>query len=648
MSRAAAPAVPTLLSTGALRNRDQLLVADFENQTADSLLGPAVTEAFRIDFAGSTVVGVMSGAKLMDALGRMRRPRTTRLDAELAREVAQREGIKAVVTGQVGHAGGQYLLSAQLIATSTGDVLAALRETAPDSSRIVAAIDRLSGNLRARIGESLRSVRAEPPLDQVTTGSLQALWKYSEGLRAGDGDGDFARGVALLEEAVALDTAFATAYRTLGGLYSNLGERKREVAALTKAYEHRGRLSELERAHTVAHYHLAVTGELHRAAAAYRAALERHPDDSVAINNLGAMSLDMHQPAVAESIFRGIDTVHACASSCLPGGHLNLTTALVALGRRPEAERVYARGLSQIPGSRIMQWFGIHFASSAGEYDSAAARALAMKQLYTSDPLDRARASRELAAIALTRGQLAEAEREIAEAQRASLEAGRPEDYLRDVAALGYIESWFRGRPAHARKLVDAAVARYPLSSIDPLERPYLPLAGVYAAADQPERARALLRAYEREVEPALRRVNEATRQWTWGHVALAEGRFADAIAAFRAYLSAPANCLTCGQAALALAYDRAGQTDSAIVAYQRYVGSPSVDRLGAPTYLDDATQLAPALRRLGELHQARGDRPRAADYYARFIALWQHADPELGPAVAAAREELAHLDRDD
>jgi serine/threonine-protein kinase len=41
-------------------------------------------------------------------------------------------------------------------------------------------------------------------------------------------------------------------------------------------------------------------------------------------------------------------------------------------------------------------------------------------------------------------------------------------------------------------------------------------------------------------------------------------------------------------------------------------------------------------------------DQDKAARYYSRFVALWQHGDPELRPAVAAVREELAHLDRGD
>jgi hypothetical protein len=49
-------------------------------------------------------------------------------------------------------------------------------------------------------------------------------------------------------------------------------------------------------------------------------------------------------------------------------------------------------------------------------------------------------------------------------------------------------------------------------------------------------------------------------------------------------------------------------------------------------------------VRRLGQLYEARGDRVRAADQYARFVALWNEADPEFQPLVSAARARLAQL----
>jgi hypothetical protein len=55
-----------------------------------------------------------------------------------------------------------------------------------------------------------------------------------------------------------------------------------------------------------------------------------------------------------------------------------------------------------------------------------------------------------------------------------------------------------------------------------------------------------------------------------------------------------------------------------------------------------DATWLAATYMRLGELWEGRGDRARAAKYYAAFVELWQSADPELQPRVAFARRKLA------
>ena len=50
-----------------------MILADFENRTADSSLGIAVTEAFRIDLAQSSAVALVPPARIGSALDRMRR-----------------------------------------------------------------------------------------------------------------------------------------------------------------------------------------------------------------------------------------------------------------------------------------------------------------------------------------------------------------------------------------------------------------------------------------------------------------------------------------------------------------------------------------------------------------------------------------------
>src|SRR5207302_1720305 len=83
-----------------------------------------------------------------------------------------------------------------------GAVLVAVRENARDDGAIIEAIDRLSKKLRERIGESLKTIRGSEPLERVTTASLDALRRYSQGVKAFDG-GENDRAAALLEEAVA-------------------------------------------------------------------------------------------------------------------------------------------------------------------------------------------------------------------------------------------------------------------------------------------------------------------------------------------------------------------------------------------------------------------------------------------------------------
>ena len=105
------------------------------------------------------------------------------MDFALAREIATREGIKAVIDGSLLGVGGRYVIAMRLVSAQTGDELATFRETADDQSEILPTVDRLAKEVRAKIGESLKNVQSAPPLEQVTTPSLEALKKYVQGNR---------------------------------------------------------------------------------------------------------------------------------------------------------------------------------------------------------------------------------------------------------------------------------------------------------------------------------------------------------------------------------------------------------------------------------------------------------------------------------
>ena len=170
-------------------------------------------------------------------------------------------------------------------------------------------------------------------------------------------------------------------------------------------------------------------------------------------------------------------------------------------------------------------------------------------------------------------------------------------------------------------------------------ERSYIGGAYAFAELGRPARARELLAQFRRAQDTATLRQFEANRAPAFeAWIGMAEGHFAEAITAFRQQRDR-FHCATCWLWEMGLAYDRAGQKDSALATYQQFLAEPALGRLG-----DDANNRAIVLRRLGELYEERGDRAKALEYYGKFVDLWRNADPELQPQVTDVKQRMARL----
>jgi serine/threonine-protein kinase len=630
----------SLLAAGVFHKRERLLLAEFGTRQVDSTLGGVLTEALRIDLTQSPAVTLVSPVQVAEVLGRMQRSATSRLDPALAREVALREGIKAVITGEVARAGSQYLLSAQVISAKDGDVLTADRTTATDSTTLIAAVDRLSKNLRTKIGESLRSINREPPLERVTTASLSALRQYSAAVRAGDHEGDWDKALTLLGRAIALDSGFAMAYRTLGMYAANLGKPDRVAEGYDAAMQRLDRLTERERNFTLGDHHLIVEPDLHKAAAAYEAILEDHPDEREALNNLGNVYAGLGQFTRAESVYRRAIAV----DSSYVSAYNNLILVQIALKAWQRAQATFESATRQLPELAWVIEMGIKLAEQSGDYRLARARAQELLQRFGGDPYWRAEANWHLGSLEALAGRLRNAERYLRTAMTARLEAlsaashipgaGTPR-YFDDVILLASLAA-LGGDPDRGRLELERGLDRYPLDSVGPMARPYLRLASALADAGRVDRARALVAEYERVFDRRWYHGDRSELDLSLGHIALAERRWLEAIARFQAATREVRSLPSFGLMELARAYDLAGQPDSAMALYQRYLDTPDVLRSGSGT---DAVELARTYRRLGQLFEGRGDKVKAGMYYTRFAELWKDCDPELRWQVTEAVE---------
>jgi serine/threonine-protein kinase len=638
----------TMLARGTLSPSDSLLVADFAIRGgADESLGSVLAEAVRTDLSQSSVVSIVPASAIRAVLERMRRPVATPLVSAVAREVAQREGIKAVVEGDLTRLGAGFVVTVRLV-SAEGDELASFHEAANEQN-LITTIGRLTRRLRGKVGESLKTVRASPPLEQVSTSSLAALRKYAEGSRALRYENDHMRAAALFKEALTIDSAFAMAWTLLAATYRNSGMPP-EFAndADERAYRHRDRLPDRERYQAVGSYFRWGPGrDRARAAEAFEAGLRL--DTNRFANGLGLLYQSRREYARAESLFRW----KVVRGTSLQVAYENLSNALYFQGKREEAESVAVETARRFPEPE--RWLrAALYLYNRGQLDSA--QQALERQRAEGDATQRRFSFLVLSTLHLTRGRLAEAERARHEAAEANLVRGVSRDSMGEELWAALIDIWHRDRPERGVRRLEAALTRHPLTTL-PLTTSsswrdettyYIGVARLFARARRPDRARAVLAQFTADNrDPVLKRASAPEFHSALAEIALAEGRPLVAVEEFKRADRLPDGPVhlvaIIHDADLGRAFDQAGMTDSAIAAFERYLETPQLSRIEL-----DALDAPRILRRLGELYEAKGDRAKAIEYYERFVALWRSADPELQPRVAQTRRRIAALQAGD
>jgi len=626
----------SLFGAGRLNAADPLLVANFTVSHADSSVGSVVAEAVRTSLGESKSIRVVNPTAVAATLRLMERPVTTPLDMTLAREVALRQGLKAIVTGDVTGLGNGYVVALRLVSADSGSVLAAYQTTVDGPSELVNGVDEVTRKLRGKIGESLAAVRDNPPLAQVSTASLEALRDFTIGERANDLEGNDGKAIEYLRRAVAIDTGFAMAWRKLAVVEGNASLGQAVVdSAIGRAYAHADRLTTHDSLLTAAYYFERGPGhDRQRAQRAYEA-LMRNGDTAYA-NNLALNFGQRRQYAAAESLFR----MNIRATPSMGLAYSNLARARVSEGHYAEAMAA-ARD-----GAVVMQGLPLTIAAdvrlSKRQLDSVQPALDSLVAAAT--PTEPLIGWQLQAQVDATRGRIADAERATARFVALDSTSGTPLSLANRAGIEAAMQGWVLGHSAFATAYLDSVTAGREYLSLSVSDRQYPVYAIMYAQLGQPAKARAQLARAARELhDPALLRTWEPAIHAANAEIALAENRASDAIREFR-----QSDSLSDGPEfedplpmfmGLARAFDLANQPDSAIVYFEKYVHSTFVDRT-----FDDMQFLAGTYKRLGELYEERGDAQRAMDYTQRFIDLWKNADPELQPKVAEARARLARL----
>ncbi|HXY15823.1 MAG TPA: protein kinase, partial [Terriglobales bacterium] len=395
----------------AITEKDSILVTDFVNTTGDSVFDGTLKKALAVDLQQSPFLNVVPEQQVQKTLKYMGRPPDQAVTGDVGREICQRDGIKAMLTGSIALVGNQYLLTLEAVSAATGDSLAQAQQQAAGKDAVLSSLGEAATKLREKLGESLASVQKfDKPLDQATTSSLEALKAFTLGDQQHTKLEDIAA-MPFYQRAIELDPNFAFAHLRLGIAAGNTDQLSLATKEVAKAFELRDRTSEYERLYITAYYY-DDTGQIEKGIQAWELMKQTYPRDEVSRINVAVayQRLGQYEKTIEnclEAIRLEPDTLN-----CYVQG----SVAYRALGRLDNADALLAQAQQRNIKSSSLYVFLADSAILHGD----AAKAASMEESAKASPEGEMRVLELEASHAAALGQLThERERQAKAVERA-------------------------------------------------------------------------------------------------------------------------------------------------------------------------------------------------------------------------------------
>jgi serine/threonine-protein kinase len=630
LSRAAAVLIPVALAAGffltrsseglGFAERDWILISDLENSTGEEVFDRSLNTALTVAVDQSRYVNVYPRSRVEETLRRMGRDSVPALDEALAREVAVRENLKAVLVFDISRLEETYLLSTRVLAPESGVAVHSETVQVDGKAGVLEGVDDLARRLRANLGESLSAIQERSiPLPQATTSSLEALKNYVDGSVAWS-ESRWEEARSLWQEAVTEDSMFAWAHASLGMAANWLNGFGSGQPHFERALGLLDRVTEKERLWIRS---LIEDGE--PMVETLRIYTQLFPDDRDAWYNLGngLRSLLRHQEAL-DAYARALEI-----DSLMSWAHVNSAMAYDAVGRYVDAARSFERAFELDPPQRTQTRGDLNRISGFVQVktgDTAAARET-FELLLPASADERANGLRSLALLDMYGGHLASAVEHLEEAVALTETTGsRLSEYRNRL----YLASVFSAKGLLAEAARERGIAETIGRELGAAPFWLAILAKQYARSGDLERAAAVQDLIE--TRAASGDQERSLIEHIRGEIALARGQHDEAETALEtAYgLWRSAD----GLESLAYSHATSGRFEAARDAYEELLEDMPLGREAQAYWI-------PAHYHLGLVLVELGERERAAALYRRFLELWGDGDDDI-PLVREATARLA------
>jgi serine/threonine protein kinase/Flp pilus assembly protein TadD len=329
----------------------KVLLADFQNNTSDSVFDGTLESSFALAMEGAPFISAYNRTQARKTLSTID-PSANILNEAGASLVALREGVNVVISGAVEKLGSGYKISCKAVDPVSSKTLGSAETETDSKSGVLQAVAQLADKVRRVLGDTTPESARLQQQETVTSSSLEAVHEYAvaQDLQFSS---KWEEALPHYSKAIALDPNMGRAYAGMAVMSANMGRKADAEKYYQTAMAHIDRMSDREKYRTRGGYYL-MTRQPDKAIQEFNALVEQYPADAVGPTNLalsyfytrnmqkameqGRRSVDLSPKAVLQrtnlalySIYAGDYASGAKAAQEVLSGNPNSADALGAL-----------------------------------------------------------------------------------------------------------------------------------------------------------------------------------------------------------------------------------------------------------------------------------------------------------------------------
>jgi eukaryotic-like serine/threonine-protein kinase len=603
-----------------LTDKDTVLLADFVNTTGEAVFDGTLKQALAVHLGQTPFLNLFPEERVRETLRFMGRSADERITRDIGREICERQGIRALLTGSIASLGSHYVITLEAVSPRSGDSFAREQIEAESKEKVLSSLSTAAWNLRKKLGESLASMQKyDMSIEQATTSSLEALKAYTMGNEERS-RGNPREALTFYTRATELDPNFAMAYARIGVHYGNLMEMEEARPYVQKAYDLRDRVSERERLYITEKYYTYLTGETDKTIETLQTWAKLYPNDFIPHNNLSLnyKMLGRYEEAMKE----GLEAVRLSPNNV--AARDNLLASFLGLGRIEEAEQS-AKEIERINPDALGAHMTRYFFAFLRRDQAAMDREVEWGKGRPDEPDVTATVAATLMYFGKSkRGE--ELERRALEAFKAQ---GKKENAAQGLMALANNQVYLE-KCSEAKNNVKAALA---------LVRGQMILANaalIYASCNDQGQAESLLSELQK-LYPKNTLIGAILMPTARAHIERSRGNLDQAVQLLESVRTYDLGIVTgvASNYARGQLYLKQRRGNEAAAEFKKIIDSPGIDAFSPGHVL--------ARLGLGRAAAINGDTSGARKSYQDFFALWKDADPDL-PVLVQAKKEYEQL----